>query len=85
MEYQKSILINNIISIATETITGQEFERMNIVWIKTNDGDYEILFDAYGEPVQQITNTVNRLATFFEKHFKPAVLNDQKCLIHTNN
>jgi len=69
----------------TETITGKEFEKMNIVWIKTNDGSYDVLFDNYGEPVQEMNNTVIKLASLFEKDFKPALLNGQKCLAHINN
>ena len=80
-----SILIDNILSVPTETITGPEFENMNIVWIKTNHGNYDVLFDVHGEPVQELTNTVTRLAALFEKDFKPAFLNGQKCLAHINN
>jgi uncharacterized protein YhfF len=84
MGYQKSILTDNIISILTETITGKEFENMNIVWIKTNDGSYEVLFDSHGEPVQEITNVVSRLEEFFKKDFNPAFFEGQNCLIHIN-
>jgi hypothetical protein len=80
-----SILIDNILLVPTETITGPEFENMNIVWIKTNHGNYDVLFDAHGEPVQELTNTVTRLAALFEKDFKPAFLNGQRCLAHINN
>jgi hypothetical protein len=79
------ILIDNIISIPTETITGPEFENMNIVWIKTNHSSYDVLFDKTGEPVQEMNNTVIKLASLFEKDFKPALLNGQKCLAHINN
>jgi hypothetical protein len=58
---------------------------MNIAWIKTNHGDYDVLFDAEGEPVQEFTSTVNRLATFFEMDFKAALLDGKKCLAHINN
>jgi hypothetical protein len=80
-----SILIDNIILIPTETITGKEFGNMNIVWLKTNDGSYEVLFDVYGEPVKEITDTVIKLSSLFQKDFKPALLNGQKCLAHINN
>ena len=40
-----SILIDNILSIPTETITSPDFDNMNIAWIKTKDGDYDVLFD----------------------------------------
>ena len=80
-----SILIDNILSIPTETITGNDFENLNIVWIKTNHGNYDVLFDKEGEPVQEFTNTVKKLSIFFEKDFKPALLNGQKCLAHINN
>jgi hypothetical protein len=80
-----NILIDNIISIPTETITGREFENMNIVWIKTNDGSYDVLYNNEGEPVQEFTNTVMRLSAFFEKDFKPALLNGQKCFAYLNN
>ena len=80
-----NILIDNIISIPWETITGKEFEKMKIVWIKTIHGNYDVLFDAEGEPVKEFTNTVSRLAAFFEKDFKPAFNNGQKCLAHINN
>jgi len=33
-----------------------------------------------GEPVHEFTNTVMGLAAFFQKDFKPALLNGQKCL-----
>lgn len=84
MQYQKPIHINNIISIPAVTITGNEFENLNIVWIKTDHGSYDVLFDAKGELVQELTNTVIGLAAFFEKDFKPALLDGQKCLAHTN-
>lgn len=80
-----NILIDNIISIPWETMTGKEFENMNIVWIKTTHGNYDILFDKEGEPVKEFTNAVSRLASLFEKDFKPALLNGQKCLAHINN
>lgn len=80
-----SILIDDIVLIPTETITGPEFENMNIVWLKTNSGNYDVLFDKEGEPVKEITNIVTRLAALFEKNFKPALLNGQKCLAHINN
>lgn len=80
-----NILIDNIISIPTETMTGREFENMNIVWIKTNHGSYDVLFDKTGEPVWQFTNTVNRLVALFNKDFKPALMNGKKCLAHINN
>lgn len=85
MQNKNSILIDNIISILTETITGNEFENMNIVWIKTNQGSYDVLFDSAGEPVQGFNNTVMRLAAFFEKDFNPAFLDGKKCLAHLNN
>jgi hypothetical protein len=80
-----NILIDNIISVPWETITGKEFENMNIVWVKTNHGDYDVLYNNEGEPVIEFTNSVMRLAAFFEKDFKPALLNGQKCLAHINN
>ncbi len=80
-----SVLIDNIIAIPTETITGFNFENMNIVWLKTINGSYDVLFDAGGEPVKEITSTVKKLAAFFEKDFKPAFINGQKCLAHMNN
>jgi hypothetical protein len=80
-----NILIDNIISVPWETITGKEFENMNIVWVKTNYGDYDVLYNNEGEPVIEFTNSVMRLAAFFEKDFKPALLNGQKCLAHINN
>jgi hypothetical protein len=80
-----NIVIDNIISIPTETVTGYEFENMSIVWIKTDHGDYDVLFDAKGEPVREITTAVNRLATFFEKDFKLALLDGKNVLVHTNN
>jgi hypothetical protein len=84
MECKKSFIIDNILSIVTETITGKEFGNMNIIWLKTNDGSYDVLFDAYGEPVQEITNTVRRLEEFFKKDFKPAFFEGQNCLVHVN-
>jgi uncharacterized protein (DUF427 family) len=80
-----NILIDNILSIPTETITGPEFENMNIVWIKTNNSSYDVLFDAHGEPVEEMNSTIIKLASLFEKDFKPALLNGQKCLAHINN
>ena len=80
-----NILIDNIISIPCEALTGSEFENMNIVWLKTNQGNYDVLFDKKGEPVEELTNTVIKLAAFFEKDFKPALINGKKCLAHLSN
>lgn len=80
-----NIHISNIICVPWETVTGKEFENMNIVWVKTNHGDYDVLYNNEGEPVIEFTKSVMRLAAFFEKDFKPALLNGQKCLAHINN
>lgn len=80
-----SILIDQILSIPTETVTGSDFEKMSIVWFKTVNGSYDVLFDTEGEPVKDVTASVKRLAAFFNKDFKSGFIDNLECLLHVNN
>ncbi|WP_152267015.1 DUF6371 domain-containing protein [Agriterribacter humi] len=79
-----NILISNILS-STETITGQEFNNMRIMYVKTDDGKaYDLLFDNGGNAIGQHTQAVGKLAVFFCKDFKQGTIDGERVLINVN-
>ncbi len=79
------LLSSNIEHLPTNHFTSKEFEQIIIQGIETKDGCfYDLLFSADGEPIQpgEKAETVNRLATFFEKDLQPALFDNNLCWVH---
>lgn len=78
------ILINDILS-SIETITGNEFNHMRLLYVKMQDGKaYDLLFDNGGKAIGQQTEAVGKLAAFFCKDFQPGTIDGERVLINVN-
>jgi len=77
---------NEIIGLMGETHTGKDFNYLIIAGIKTRSRSiYDVIFDAEGEPIQPglLSDTVKKLAAFFEKKLQTGLIDEIPCLIHT--
>jgi hypothetical protein len=77
--------IVDIINTPCETVLPADWGSYRMLYIRTASGDYDLLCDQDGEPVTNKNLQVERIESFFGKHFQPALLEGTECLAHVVN
>ena len=77
-----ALLIENIISTPCETVTPAVFGGLRMLYVKTQNGSFDLLLGPDGEPVTEKTTQIKELEQYFNKQFQQAKIEGQECLAH---
>ncbi|MEO6980809.1 MAG: hypothetical protein ABI113_20610 [Mucilaginibacter sp.] len=77
--------IPDIAAMPSATLTGRDFDFVNICWIRTWDGqEVEILFDENGYPLLDQA-LIQRIGNYFNKKFQPIQIDREQAFANILN